>query len=289
MIDACRARDTRPARETSIAGVLLLIAASTAAATPWAEVAAPSVGPPQVIGGVSNGCIGGADTLAESGPGYVSIRRYRNRYYGHPDLLRFVQDMGRAQQSRGDRLIMIGDLSQPRGGRMPSSHRSHQNGLDVDIWFTLADSPAAARRLMDDRSDPQSMVQAGGRSVSAAWGPAQSSLIETAARHPGVDRIFVNAAIKQALCRNSGSADRDWLRKIRPWWGHHAHFHVRLRCPAGNPDCESQAALTGDDGCGADLAWWLSEEALKPSKGGGSAAKPEPRMPQACSALLRDI
>ncbi|WP_373507316.1 penicillin-insensitive murein endopeptidase [Thiocapsa sp.] len=247
-------REIRPVLVLCILGALLLVAAQDGQATPWAEVAAPSSGPPTVIGGVSNGCIGGADALPESGPGYVSIRRYRNRYYGHPELLRFVQDMGRAQQSRGERLIMIGDLSQPRGGRMPSSHRSHQNGLDVDIWFTLADSPAAARRLMDDRADPQSMVQAGGRSVSAAWGPAQHSLIEAAARHPGVDRIFVNAAIKQALCRNSDSADRDWLRKIRPWWNHDAHFHVRLRCPAGSPDCESQAALPGDDGCAAVLA-----------------------------------
>jgi penicillin-insensitive murein DD-endopeptidase len=278
-----------PASVLFIVAVVLLVATQTVLATPWARVTAPSAGPVQVIGGVSNGCIGGADALPETGPGYVSIRRYRNRYYGHPELLRFVEDMGRAQQSRGERLIMIGDLSQPRGGRMPSSHRSHQNGLDVDIWFTLADSPSAAKRLMDDRSDPQGMVDTGGRSVSAAWGPAQRGLIESAARHPDVDRIFVNAAIKQALCRGTGDADRDWLRKIRPWWGHAAHFHVRLRCPAGNPECESQAALTGDAGCGEDLAWWLSDEALKPSKGGGAAAKPEPRMPQGCSALLRDF
>lgn len=268
-----------------LTGVALLGAAAAAQATPWGEIATPSAGPPLVIGGVSNGCIGGADVLPETGPGYVSIRRYRNRYYGHPDLLRFIQDMGRAQQARSEQLMMIGDLSQPRGGRMSSSHRSHQNGLDVDIWFTLADSPTAAKRLMDDRADPQSMVQPGGRAVSAAWGNAQRSLIEGAARHPQVDRIFVNAAVKQALCRNASSADQDWLRKIRPWWGHDAHFHVRLRCPPGNPDCESQAALTGDGGCGEELAWWFTDEALSPSKSSGGA-KPEPRMPEGCQAVL---
>jgi penicillin-insensitive murein endopeptidase len=271
-----------------IAAIALMVAAGAGHATPWAGVAQPSIGPPQVIGGVSNGCIGGATALPETGPGYVSIRRFRNRYYGHPELMGFIQDMGRAQQGRDDRLIMIGDLSQPRGGRMPSSHRSHQNGLDVDIWFTLADSPAAARRLMDDRSDPQSMVQPGGRSVSTAWGLAQRGLIETAARHPQVDRIFVNAAIKQDICLNSDKNDRDWLRKIRPWWGHDAHFHVRLRCPIGSVACESQAALDGDAGCGQELAWWFSDEALNPSKSGG-AAKPEPPMPSGCNAILRDI
>jgi penicillin-insensitive murein endopeptidase len=264
-----------------------LLAVGEVAASPWADVAAPSSGPAQVIGTVSNGCIGGAETLPESGPGYVSIRRYRNRYYGHPELLRFIGEMGRSQSTRGNRLMMIGDLSQPRGGRMPSSHRSHQNGLDVDIWFTLADSPAAARRLMDDRADPQSMVEPGGRTVSAAWGPAQQALIETAARHPDVDRIFVNAAIKQALCEVSGTRDRDWLRKIRPWWGHDAHFHVRLRCPAGSPGCVAQDPLAGDAGCGSELAWWFSDEALSPKKSGSGAAA-EPTVPAACLTLLRE-
>lgn len=268
--------------------VMTLFFAGVVHATPWAEVGYPSAGPPRVIGGVSNGCVGGADALPETGPGYVSIRRYRNRYYGHPDLLRFVAELGQAGQARGDGLIMIGDLSQPRGGRMPSSHRSHQNGLDVDVWFTLADSPGAARSLMDQRSDPQSMVRSGGLDVSPAWGKAQADLIETAARHPMVDRIFVNAAIKQALCRTSGSKDRDWLRKIRPWWGHDAHFHVRLRCPPDSPHCESQSPLGGDAGCGEELAWWFSDEALNPSTRSRGGARSDPSPPAACNALLRD-
>jgi penicillin-insensitive murein endopeptidase len=282
--------DDPTARVGLPAGWLMLLvgwlAAGGVAASPWAEVPDPTPGPARVIGTVSNGCIAGAETLPESGPGYVSIRRYRNRYYGHPDLLRFIGDMGQTQSRRGDRLMMVGDLSQPRGGRMASSHRSHQNGLDVDIWFTLADSPAAARRLMDDRADPQSMVEPGGRAVSAAWGPAQQALIESAARHPDVDRIFVNAAIKQALCRASAPNDQGWLRKIRPWWGHDAHFHVRLRCPAGSPDCLAQDPLAGDAGCGSELAWWFSDEALTPKKGGGGSA--EPSAPAACMALLQE-
>ena len=42
---------------------------------------------------------------------------------------------------------------------------------------------------------------------------------------PLVQRIFVNAAIKKALCREAGD-DRAWLEKVRPWWGHDYHFHV---------------------------------------------------------------
>lgn len=256
-------------------------------ASPWSEVKHPSSGKTEVIGGTANGCIGGAEVLPASGPGYVSVRRYRNRYYGHPDLLRFITDIGRAQQQRGGQLVMIGDLSQPRGGRMSSSHRSHQNGLDVDIWFTHASSPAVANKLMDNAADPPSMVRSNGLSVSARWGADQAFLLENAGRHPAVERIFVNPAIKRALCDNT-QGDRSWLRKLRPWRGHDAHFHVRLVCPADSPQCVAQAPLPHGDGCGADLDWWFSAEARKPSKARGPAA-PEPVLPSACHAVLRDF
>ncbi|MGQ9658701.1 MAG: penicillin-insensitive murein endopeptidase [Thermochromatium sp.] len=254
-------------------------------ASPWAEVRYPSFGRTQVIGSPTNGCIGGAEALPETGPGYVSIRRYRNRYYGHPDLIQFVTDLGRAQQQRSGQFVMIGDLSQPRGGPMPSSHRSHQNGLDVDIWFTLANSPTEAREQMDNRPDPPSMVAPGGRTVSPSWGASQFALIETAARHPRVDRLFVNAAIKQALCREA-RGDRSWLRKVRPWWGHDAHFHVRLACPGDSPSCETQAPIPPGDGCGEELAWWLSDEVLNGQANKGATKRTEPEPPFACRAVL---
>lgn len=276
------------ARSMSLAALagLLGVSAMSVSATPWSKVESPSGMRTEVIGGVSNGCISGADTLPATGPGYVSVRRYRNRYYGHPDLLEFIGDVGRAQQGRGSALMMVGDLSQPRGGRMPSSHRSHQNGLDVDIWFTFASSQAEANRLMDNRADPPSMVEPSKRRVSSHWGADQHALIETAARHPRVDRIFVNAAIKQALCQRAGQ-DRSWLRKVRPWWGHDAHFHVRLSCPPGNTQCIQQAPVPAGDGCGSDLAWWFSDEALNPRKRAPSKRPAEPEMPAACQAVLQ--
>jgi penicillin-insensitive murein DD-endopeptidase len=264
----------------------LLIPALVSAATPWAEVSLPSRGPTKVIGGFSNGCIGGADALPETGPGYVSVRRSRNHYYGHPTLVRLVEDIGRIQQRHSDRLMMVGDLSQPRGGRMPKGHRSHQNGLDVDIWFTTAASPGEARRL-DDASDPRSMVRPGGKYVSDAWGGEQQFLIETTARQPEVDRIFVNAAIKRELCQ-SASGDRAWLHKVRPWWGHDAHFHVRIACPAGSPQCDEQPPLPAGDGCGSELVWWFSHEARSPAKKADKRPASEPIVPAACLAVLRD-
>ena len=270
----------------SVLWCLLLVAApGHTDSSAWSKVSAPSQGQTRVIGGASNGCVGGAQALPEAGPGYVSVRRYRNRYYGHPELVRVIGDLGVAAQSKGLELVMVGDLSQPRGGRMPSTHRSHQNGLDADIWFTLAKTPQAAARLMDNRDDPQSMVETGGLFMADAWGPDQRFLLETAARHPKVDRIFVNPAIKRAVCQEV-TGDRSWLRKLRPWFGHDAHFHVRLRCPADSPQCDQQAALPPGDGCGADLAWWFSDEARSPFKR-KDQPKADPQPPAACMALLR--
>jgi penicillin-insensitive murein endopeptidase len=263
--------------------VTSLCAVSVASASPWSKVKSPAPGPTRVIGSTSNGCLGGAEALPQQGKGYVSIRRQRNRYYGHPDLLTLIRDMGTSLGRRTNQLMMVGDLSQPRGGLMSSSHRSHQNGLDVDIWFRLASSPGIADREHPEERDPKSMVAPGGLRVNGSWGEDQRFLIKTAAEDRRVDRIFVNPAIKQALCQ-SERGDRTWLRKLRPWWRHDAHFHVRLRCPPGNSACEQQAPIPAGDGCDADLAWWFSDGARNPKKSG--KPKSRPPMPAACRALL---
>jgi penicillin-insensitive murein endopeptidase len=273
-----------PNRPTTRLAALILSAclAGAVQASPWGEVKTPSNGPTTAIGEASNGCIAGAESLPPQGTGYVSIRRYRNRHFGHPDLLRLVSSLGHIMSVRGDRLVMVGDLSQPRGGLMSSAHRSHQNGLDVDIWFKLAPSAAAAKRDTAGKADPPSMVTPDGDDLSLLWGQDQRALLKGAAEDPRVDRIFVNPAIKRGLCRRE--PDKAWLRKVRPWFGHDAHFHIRIKCPQGDNQCGQQAAIPPGDGCGRDLDWWFSEQARKPAKRSGARA--EPIMPAACRPLL---
>ena len=259
----------------------LLPLAASQASNPWPRFDSPSSGSPAAIGAPANGCLAGAGSLPPTGPGFVSIRRERNRFYGHPELIRFVEDLAERLARRTDKVLMVGDLAQPRGGRMASLHASHQNGLDVDLWLELAENEDRARRLRSVDPDPQSMVS-GDKGLASAWGPHQRFLIQAAAEDPRVDRLFVNPAIKRHLCAVTDE-DRTWLRKVRPWWGHDAHIHVRLRCPTGSAGCARQPPPPAGDGCGAQLSWWFSEEAAK--RAGGGTGKRDP-IPEACQALL---
>src|SRR4029453_6607028 len=95
------------------------------------------------------------------------------------------------------------------------------------------------------------------------WTPAHTAIIKAAAEQPEVERILVNAAIKKALCREVGS-ERAWLSKVRPYYGHDYHFHVRIKCPPGSTDCQAQPPPAPGDACGKELDWWFSDAILHP-------------------------
>jgi len=267
--------------------VSLTLAAAAADPAPdadvWAKVRTPAPGKPEAIGLASGGCVSGAQALPLDGPGYRVMRPSRNRRFGHPELVGFVQALGRQIQERDLGTLLVGDLGQPRGGPMPSMHRSHQSGLDVDLWFWLPRDIGERTLSTDERErwSAPGMLSPNHRSLDPArWTPAQAALLQLAARHPEVDRIFVNPLIKQALCRSR--AGSGWLRKLRPWWGHADHLHVRLRCPPGEGRCLSQDPLPAGDGCDTSLAWWFTDEARqRPSGPPGT-----PTLPAACLALI---
>src|SRR5581483_9620119 len=99
--------------------------------------------------------------------------------------------------------------------------------------------------------------------------------IKSAAEDPEVERVFVNAAIKKALCRGAAGS-RGWLAKVRPYWGHDYHFHVRIHCPADSHACEPQPPPALEDGCGKELEWWFRDSVLHPKP---PATPPKPRPP----------
>jgi len=253
----------------------------------FAAVAAPAPLSPEPIGAYTNGCLAGAVALADSGPNWQTMRSSRNRHFGTPVLVAFLEQLARdAAAHDGWPGLLIGDLSQPRGGPMRDGHASHQIGLDADIWLT----PMPERRLSPDEREhlPEAPVcRMGPHAVEErVWTDAHARILRRAALDPRVARIFVAPGIKKKLC-DTTLDDRGWLRKVRPWYGHNAHFHVRLACPPATR-CTEQAPPPAGDGCGADLDWWYSPEPYKGPAAPASAAKPATLddLPAACRGVL---
>ena len=213
-------------------------------------------------GSYSKGCVAGAQQLAETGPTWQAMRLSRNRNWGHPEMIDYIKTLSaKAAQQPGWEGLYVGDISQPRGGPMLTGHASHQMGLDADFWML----------------PPKSL------SLSRAERESISS-------KPRVARIFVFPGAKVQMCADE-KGDRSWLRKIRPWYGHHYHFHVRLSCPKGATGCVNQDPPPAGDGC-ADARQWQAN-ILNPPPPNPNAPKRKPKrellladLPAQCQSVL---
>jgi penicillin-insensitive murein endopeptidase len=240
------------------------------------------------IGTYVRGCLAGAVALPINGKTWQVMRLSRDRNWGHPDLIAFLERLAaKVPEVAGWPGLLVGDVAQPRGGPMLTGHASHQLGLDADIWLTPMPKRELTRAEREEMSATM-VVAADRKDVDpAVWTHGHTEVIKAAAEDPVVERIFVNAAIKKALCREAGS-DRAWLHKVRPWWGHDFHFHVRIHCPPGNPGCHGQPPPGPEDGCGSALNWWFSDAVLhpKPSPPGPKHHITMKELPAECRQVL---
>ncbi len=267
-----------------------------AARSLFGQKTAPANLQARAIGSYARGCLAGATALPVDGPSWQVMRLNRNRNWGHPVLIDYLEDLAReVPRITGWPGLLVGDISQPRGGPMLTGHASHQIGLDADLWLT----PMPRARLDREARENMpavNMARADWRDVDPRhWTPAHTRLIKAAASEPRVERIFVNPALKVALCREAG-ADRSWLNKVRPIWGHNDHVHIRMSCPAGMASCSGQEPPNFGDGCGQELTDWIERQRAaifappKPPRT-GPAPKPKPPMslddlPAECRQVL---
>ena len=241
------------------------------------------------IGFYSKGCLAGGEALPVNGEAWQVMRLSRHRNYGHPNLIAFLEGFAKQVPKVSDWPgLLVGDISQPRGGPMLTGHASHQIGLDADIWLTPMPKRQLSRAEREEMSATD-MVRTDRLDINEnVWTEDHVAVIRAAAKSPQVQRIFVNAAIKKALCRQAGS-DRGWLNKVRPMYGHNYHFHVRVFCPRGEENCSGQDETPPGDGCD-QLAYWFQPSVLHPRK--NPNAKPRPPMtmaalPAECRVVLK--
>ena len=274
------ATDTKDAGKKETVAAKLLFAAKQL----------PTIGKAVAIGYYPRGCLQGGVALPVNGPTWQVMRLSRNRNWGHPSLVNFLEKFApAAAKATGWNGILVGDMAQPRGGPTPFGHMSHQTGLDVDVWFMPMPAHILSAEERENTSATNLVSDDWLRVNPKTWTPAHAAFIRTAAEQPGVERVLVNAAIKKEMCRMQGDKHPAWMEKVRPWYAHHDHIHVRLECPADSPTCRKQPAVPGEDGCGKGLDFWFSDKVLniKPKIGG----KPAPGLtmadlPPACQDVL---
>jgi penicillin-insensitive murein DD-endopeptidase len=252
----------------------------------WATVKKPKAGATEIYGGYAKGCITGAAELPMQSPNYTIVNLNDRRIYGHPDLVKYIKDLGGYLRSKKVPAILIEDLSGPRGGPVIKGHASHQNGLDVDISYTLPTKPLT---LAERAQRPEISFVKDGSELTPAWTNRQTLLVVSAVRADEVDRVFVAPAIKKLMCEKFPTAP--WLYKLRAWWGHQDHLHVRLKCPADQKHCVPQYLDPEDTQCGPSLDRWMKmvkPPAVKPVVQPTPPAKKFPTLPPQCENVVKD-
>ena len=317
MRQASRRRTGWAAARVALAAILVMPATSVGSAL--AQVPAkqlfgakrlPAATAPVVHGFYSKGCIQGAVAMPIDGPAWQAMRLSRNRRWGHPDLVKLLVRLSQDGRRVGWNGLLVGDLSQPRGGPMLTGHASHQIGLDADIWLNPMPGRrysyqerenTSARSMLASRKGKDGKWRLDQNRIGERFTQATYAIIRTAASYREVERVLVHPTIKRELCRRAkGEGDRRWLYKVRPYWGHHYHMHIRMGCPAGSPNCRPQATPRNDDGCGAELAYWHRQlNPPRPKKVVKKARKPKvvkkrrkrekllSDLPRACTGVLQ--
>ena len=212
----------------------------------------------RAIGFYAKGCLAGAKAIAVDGPTWQVMRLSRNRMWGHPSLIALVERLSKdGKEHDGWPGLLVGDISQPRGGPMLTGHASHQIGLDADIWLTPMPDQRLSTREREDLAATSMLADDRVSINPKVWTEAHGRIITRAASYPQVERVLVHPAIKKAICETK-TLPREHLNKIRPYWGHYYHMHIRMACPKDSPACTPQPIVGTDDGCGKEVDDWIA-------------------------------
>src|SRR3546814_450245 len=87
---------------------------------------------PAALGGYASDCLAGGARLPETAPGWQAMRLSRNRNWGHPEMIAFIERLSARAREFGWPGLYVGDIGHPRGGPMQGGHRSHPIVIDGD-------------------------------------------------------------------------------------------------------------------------------------------------------------
>lgn len=190
------------------------------------------------VGNYSSGCLVNGIQVNGDSPFYQLYHPQNQRHYADISMISFLERYSRKVRQAGIDSVLVGDISSRYGGPFNKGHASHQIGLDVDIEFNHRRLPQSR---LTTKGNAQVLVNPGAQTVNSNFNRKYYDMLMIAARDPEVERIFVSPAIKVAVCdMTKDEREQPFLRKIRPWYGHTEHFHIRLRCPDHAHSCVRQ-------------------------------------------------
>ena len=205
----------------------------------------------QAVGFYTNGTLINATGLPPH-PNLLKLFAPRNRKFATRELAQLLVGLGVHMHQLAPKAerLQIGDIAAEHGGFI-SGHGSHQNGLDVDIVFLRNDH--AEQDPNEVAGFVESFVENGVISPNFDL-PRNWEFVKAAVSSGIINRIFVDQIVKDKLCDHAKttseySTETEALRRLRPWPNHPDHFHVRIKCPAGNPRCVIQDEPPEGPGC----------------------------------------
>lgn len=228
---------------------------------PWLDLRGGgiSIGRPQGVvttnpDGTTTGAYGAlanAEALPRRGEGFRSVSSEdESAGAGHLVSL-LVNSAAYIHELYPDVELHIGDLSRTDGGYFYPPHKSHQNGLDVDLlfvgetrWRSVLDGEVVSPRFNFEKNWEY-------------WRAIVGQRVRVKGRDESVvSMILVDPIIKTAVCEWAAREGLDKtlegeeiLRRLRPTAGHDDHFHIRIRCSPYHSQCEGDFSPPKVTGC----------------------------------------
>lgn len=194
------------------------------------------------------------DKLAERSRIRV-VHPEQRRYFGNYATAEFlVKSSVLLDRLDPGHILEVGDISAERGGHL-RPHKSHQNGLDIDVGFLFEGKKK--NYYGSYAANGNTLVPGFARSLH--WKFFKSLMTYY---HDKIYFILVHPAVKQGMCEEAvKSGDivkgkpidpiiQHTLRRLVPERSHNSHFHVRLRCPTKDKRClQTKRDLAPTMGC----------------------------------------
>lgn len=180
-----------------------------------------------------------APLFGENYRSYCIVCALALRTYGHEDAMSALVDSFAAMAERHPEVTFVyGEIGFPWGGSFPP-HRTHQNGLSLDVMVPLRDrrslrTHAFNRFGYDEEFDSQGIGERGGIDFEAL--AAQLVALDQAARERGgrIARVFFAPDLQDELFRTAEGARLKAtvpFNQRQSWVRHDDHYHADLAFP----------------------------------------------------------